>query len=63
VDERIITSGGMEIPCLTIPEKRKIDINSPDIKLTGKLNRKYPSTKYKIVEIKFPIKIVVNTLE
>ena len=53
----------MEIPCLTIPEKRKIDINSPDIKLTGRLNRKYPSTKYKIVEIKFPIKIVVNTLE
>ncbi|MEE8324441.1 MAG: hypothetical protein V3R31_02180 [Candidatus Humimicrobiaceae bacterium] len=58
-----MTSAGIGIPCLTIPEKRKIDIKSPDIKLTGILNRKYPNTKYRIVDMKFPIKIVINTLK
>ncbi|GAH12642.1 unnamed protein product [marine sediment metagenome] len=40
-----MTSRGIEVPCLMIPEKRKTAINNPEIKLTGRLRRRYPSTK------------------
>jgi len=58
-----MTSRGIEVQCLMMPEKRKTAINNPEIKLTGRLRRRYPSTKYKTVEIRFPIRMVSSTRE
>ena len=55
-----MTSPGIEVPCLMVPENRKIMVKTPVIKLKGSAAFKEPRPKYPEVDKRFPKKIAVN---